>query len=608
MKRLLLVLVLVISGLVTVAQKQPNILWIITDDHRPDALECYNMATTGKKESTLGYVSSPNIDKLASEGTMFINAFCNSPACGPSRGSLHSGRYPFRTGHFGFVQTHQAPDFVKPSFPQTLQAEGYYATAWGKYDPYIFRWGPGQGFYDAGHYNYVMHFKNYLQKKGVGDLFTQYKYATVDGKYKRVGSKEVVKFENGRVVEYASKVRGEEMSKDDLKKRRKIEKELEILRSYTRGGNKELIIGGQNPMPANKTIDALVVRELKKFLENENSSYETALGDKVQGAKTNQPQMISLGFHLPHTPVLPPKKFRDVFKQKNYNIPVFEKESLNKLPPQLVKLYNNLNFDKMTKEEQLQAVQDYYAFCAHGDALIGEAVELFKSYCEKNNQEYLIIFTVGDHGWQLGEQGIAAKFGPWRQSVNSAIIMVSSDKNKIPAGKIKRQLIEYVDVAPTILAEAGLDISQEKFDYLDGKDLMTFMNNEDEQRDYVVGEINLVAGPRAYIRSNDFAFSMKTRPAKNDLNKNVKWAMTCAREKAEMALYDLRKDPFELNNLANDPAYIKLADWYRIKLGNIVLGDGRIECDWSKENSYNISTFAKGTHDSKLDIPSNIIP
>lgn len=73
--------------------KQPNILWIITDDQRADALECYHRATTGKSKSYLGYVISPNIDKLADEGTMFINAYNNSPMCVISRASMHMGRY-----------------------------------------------------------------------------------------------------------------------------------------------------------------------------------------------------------------------------------------------------------------------------------------------------------------------------------------------------------------------------------------------------------------------------------------------------------------------------------------------------------------------------------
>ena len=57
------------------------------------------------------------------------------------------------------------------------------------------------------------------------------------------------------------------------------------------------------------------------------------------------------------------------------------------------------------------------------------------------------------------------------------------------------------------------------------------------------------------------------------------YALTCDRPKADMALYDLRVDPLEKNNLANHHAYAALADWFRQKLGNIVLGDGRVECD-----------------------------
>lgn len=85
--------------------QQPNILWIITDDHRPDSIQAYNRATTGKNESSLGYVSSPNIDKLASEGVLFTRAYNQAPACGTSRTSMHSGRYPFRVGKYAWALT-----------------------------------------------------------------------------------------------------------------------------------------------------------------------------------------------------------------------------------------------------------------------------------------------------------------------------------------------------------------------------------------------------------------------------------------------------------------------------------------------------------------------
>ena len=43
----------------------PNILWIITDDHRADAIQAWNRATTERDYSPLGYVMSPAADKLA---------------------------------------------------------------------------------------------------------------------------------------------------------------------------------------------------------------------------------------------------------------------------------------------------------------------------------------------------------------------------------------------------------------------------------------------------------------------------------------------------------------------------------------------------------------
>ena len=89
------------------ASEQPNVLWIITDDQRPDSWACYNQAVSGSRLSPLGYVESPAADALAAEGVIFTQAYCNSPACAPSRASMLTGRYPFRTGIWGFEQTHR---------------------------------------------------------------------------------------------------------------------------------------------------------------------------------------------------------------------------------------------------------------------------------------------------------------------------------------------------------------------------------------------------------------------------------------------------------------------------------------------------------------------
>lgn len=66
---------------------RPNVLWICTDQQRSDTLGCYGNP----------FVSTPNIDSLAESGTVFENAFCQSPVCTPSRVSFLTGRYPRTT-------------------------------------------------------------------------------------------------------------------------------------------------------------------------------------------------------------------------------------------------------------------------------------------------------------------------------------------------------------------------------------------------------------------------------------------------------------------------------------------------------------------------------
>lgn len=61
----------------------PNILWIVTDDHRPDSLGC-----TGPK-----WLKTPHLDGIARRGVLFRHAFSQSPVCTPSRSSLMTGRY-----------------------------------------------------------------------------------------------------------------------------------------------------------------------------------------------------------------------------------------------------------------------------------------------------------------------------------------------------------------------------------------------------------------------------------------------------------------------------------------------------------------------------------
>lgn len=600
--------VLTSANTLAAQEKQPNILWIITDDHRPDSIQAYNQATIGQKHSPLGYVSSPNIDKLAAEGVLFTRAYNQSPACGPSRTSMHTGRYPFRNGKYAWEATHQLADFTRPAVSQQMSMAGYGTAIIGKQHMGITERPGNKGKI----FDFDIEFNRDFHRNGLGGLYSTGAYGLVDALLLRRDATETVNYPNGESITYTISKADRLLNKNELAIKQKVEKEFDILRAYTRI-NKGLILGGVNPQPADETVDAYIVKAFTNYLKNSDQRYKSSFGKTLTGADSDKPLFVNLGFHLPHTPVLPPKKFRDMFKDKVYDLPEFDTEEMSTFVPQQMQIFNESKTHAMTDAEKQQAIRDYYAFTAFGDHLIGKAVAEFKAYSEQQGRDYLIVFTVGDHGWHLGEQGIMAKFSSWKQSLNGAVIVAGSDKKTYQPGKVVDKLVEYVDFAPTFMAAAGVDLQDKKFDYLDGVDLAVVANDKNFRRDYILGEMNLVNGHRAYMRSDDFAFSMRTRdrrtPAKAPLlNDDIRWALTTHPVKAELALYDLKKDPLERNNLAYTQEYLPLALWFREKLGNIVLGDGRVEMDWTTENQYSISNFAAGADDKKLEIPAHLIP
>ncbi len=102
------------------AVRRPNVLFILCDDIRWDALGCAGNP----------YVKTPNIDRLAHEGVDFRNMFCTTSLCSPSRASILSGLYAHAHG----VQnnfTEYPANFT--SFPMQLQKQGYDTAYFGKW-------------------------------------------------------------------------------------------------------------------------------------------------------------------------------------------------------------------------------------------------------------------------------------------------------------------------------------------------------------------------------------------------------------------------------------------------------------------------------------------
>ena len=127
--------------------KRPNIIFLLTDDHRWDALGCMGNPV----------VRTPTIDALAAGGVLFTNTFVTTSICCASRASIFTGQYARRHGVQDF-NTPFSPAAFGETYPQMLRREGYRVGFIGKYgvgdnappspDPFDYWKGfPGQGHY-----------------------------------------------------------------------------------------------------------------------------------------------------------------------------------------------------------------------------------------------------------------------------------------------------------------------------------------------------------------------------------------------------------------------------------------------------------------------------
>ncbi|MBM3312058.1 MAG: sulfatase [Candidatus Aminicenantes bacterium] len=103
-------------------EERPNILFILTDDQRFDALGCAGNPV----------IRTPNVDRLAREGVRFERAFVTTPICAASRASILTGTFE-RTHTYTFTKPPLTKSFVETSYPVLLRRAGYRTGFVGKF-------------------------------------------------------------------------------------------------------------------------------------------------------------------------------------------------------------------------------------------------------------------------------------------------------------------------------------------------------------------------------------------------------------------------------------------------------------------------------------------
>ena len=98
---------------------KPNILLLMTDQQRADALDCVTP-----------WMDTPHMDRIAAEGVRFSRCVTNSPICIPARRSMATGHYPHNTGIWRNQETTLDPE--APNWMRAVREAGYRTSLFGK--------------------------------------------------------------------------------------------------------------------------------------------------------------------------------------------------------------------------------------------------------------------------------------------------------------------------------------------------------------------------------------------------------------------------------------------------------------------------------------------
>ena len=365
-----------------IARSQPNVLFIAVDDLRPE-LRCFGCK----------HIHSPNLDKLASRGTVFLNAHCQQAVCSPSRTSLMTGLRPDSTKVWD-LNTHfrdLGPDVVTVS--QHFKDHGYRSISMGK----IYH----GGFDDA------LSWSEPALKPGTGSRYVLEKNITRMDEKKRAAREKGLK---GKDLSRAS--RGPPTELAEVKDEKYSDGALAALAVQTiqQLSNTDqpffLAVGFQNPhLPFNSP---------KKYWE------------------LYDPQVIDLATN-PFVPKNAYSKALTTFGElRNY-------EGIPAKGP-------------LDKETSKKLRHGYYAAVSFIDACIGRVL---KGLEQSGLSDNTIVVVWGDHGWKLGEHGCWCKHTNVQLDTRSPLIMVAPQQKSV--GKAIASPVEFVDIYPTLCDLAGFE-------------------------------------------------------------------------------------------------------------------------------------------------------
>lgn len=460
---------------------RPNILIFCTDEQRGDHLGCMGHPV----------LKTPNIDRLAAEGTLFRNCYSSSPLCMPARATMMTGQT--NRVHGVADNGYNLPKTL-PTLPGMLAKEGYRTHAIGK-----------------------LHLRNPGINLPEGETALtspeHRKFWDWPGRWEGSRLKKFPpEYYGFQTVEMAgghvSYIYGDYVT---------------WLEENHPGAYEGYKSSNEDPHPLAIAPEV----HYNTWIADRSIAY---IEDQVKG---ESPFYLWCSIPDPHEPFAAVKKWSDFYDDVEIE-----------LPPQTLSLSPDSRSETMTEaglgtetidpEKVKKSIKQTYGMISHLDEQVGRVLDCLE---EQGVAENTVVMFISDHGDQLGEHGLFFKsVYPYDAHAHIPFLVKAPGGAK---GQIVDDVVSMLDMVPTALSYAGV----EPEDKLPGEVLTAVVAGEEEpKRKNALIEIDRKGG-----RSNPEPIQMRTLVTNE--YKLVYYANT-----GETMFFDRANDPYEQKNLASEPA------------------------------------------------------
>ena len=488
---------------------RPNILYIMTDQHRADWLGC-----AGHK-----IVKTPHIDKLAERGTRMTNFHVTSPICMPNRSAIFTGRYPSVNGlrHNGLALPMNSNTFV-----ELLRGSGYQTASIGKShhqpfspnkavrtdeEPDVNALYPEASQPDGENYDHER--PEFYQGESLADFpnpyygFGHVRMAT--GHSDQCG---------GHYLQWLKNKRNDWQNLRD--RNNQLPHHYQNIQAF------------RTPIPEELYPTSYIKEEAKAYLKD--------------AANSEKPFFSFVSFPDPHHPFTPPGKYWDMYDPDDFDVDL-PFEAHQNPPPQLSEWKRRMDEGVLpaNKEQPFMAskrdLQEAMALTAGMISMIDDAIgEIIQTLEETGQADNTIIIFNSDHGDYMGAFSLLLK-GPFGHDSVNRVPFIWVEPDGTCTGT-RDSLAASLDIAPTILERCGV----KPYYAMQGQSFLSQITDNIDGRDYVLIE----------HEENKVYPGFDKRPVMRYLITD-EYRLSLYKGGQEGELYHRSSDPNETRNLWHEP-------------------------------------------------------